>query len=206
MIIRKKFSLRNKHIVRNCDSRRCKFNEHAHKYEVEVLIESTGLDNGYMLMDFGLFKNTIGPFIKSFDNACSLWEKDDPEYVEYSKRDNPRVVTMKYNPSAESISLVMFHVIDKILENTEFHNNEKHPRLHSVRVHETETGWAETFRSDMEWAKISLSDVSFNDTIIQSWSDPDMWNKLVNQIPFVNSVVHQQVVLPITTGVELELV
>jgi 6-pyruvoyltetrahydropterin/6-carboxytetrahydropterin synthase len=162
---------------------------------VEVVIQANGLDSAHMVMDFGLFKNTIGPFIKSFDKTHSLWSKDDPDYIEYVKKENSRYLTMTHNPSAESISLYMFCVIDKILNNTAFNNKESNPTLHSVRVHETETGWAETSRNDMFFFKMSLDDISFSDAIINEWKDPDMWNKLVTKTPFVNPVAKQQVIV-----------
>lgn len=208
MLIRKQFSLNNKHIVRNCTSIRCKENEHSHRYVVEVILSSTGLDNGHMLMDFGLFKNTIGPFIKSFDNACTLWSKDKPEYIEYSKKENPRHIIMNSNPSAESISLYMFYIIDKILQNTVFNNNENRPHLHSIRVHETETGWAESFGSDMNWFKVTLDDIKFSDAIVNGWKSPTMWDDLVKGNNFINPFAEQQVieVKDNSTQITLELV
>ena len=59
MIIRKKYTFNNGHIVRNCSSERCKFSIHAHTYSVEFFFTSNGLDNGSMVIDFGLLKNKI---------------------------------------------------------------------------------------------------------------------------------------------------
>ena len=63
MRIRKSYTLPNAHIVRNCSSLRCKKSLHGHVYEVEVFFESDALDNGMMVLDFGLTKGTIKDFI-----------------------------------------------------------------------------------------------------------------------------------------------
>ena len=68
------------HIVRKCSSDRCKKSIHAHTYTVEVFLSSNTLDNGFMVYDFGLMKNTIKELIKSFDNSVSIWDKETPEY------------------------------------------------------------------------------------------------------------------------------
>ena len=59
MIIRKKFKFEGAHIVRNCSTKRCKTSIHGHSYKVEVFFTSNKLDNGFMILDFGLTKKHI---------------------------------------------------------------------------------------------------------------------------------------------------
>ena len=73
MLIRKLFKFEGAHIVRNCSSDRCKRSIHGHSYTVEVFLTAKGLDNGQMIMDFGLMKGTIKDLIDSFDHAYSFW-------------------------------------------------------------------------------------------------------------------------------------
>lgn len=194
MIIRKQFNFKNKHIVRNCTSVRCKENEHAHTYSVEIFLTAKGLDNGQMILDFGLFKTNIKDIVGIFDNAYSLWVKDKPDFKEYVTSNNKRWIELPVSPSAESLSVILFYLIDNVISNTEFNNGERTPSLHAVRVHETTSGYAESQREDLEFFEpYSLADITISDDIASSWKDPELWNKLVNKIPFVNPIVEQQV-------------
>ena len=198
MLIRKKFKFEGAHIVRNCSSKRCKYSLHGHSYVVEVFFTADGLDNGQMIMDFGLTKGTIKDFIDSFDHAYSFWNAESIDFVDWIKTQSARWISMPVSPSAESYSLMLLFVIDKILNATEFNNGEKNPRVYSVRVHETETGYAEAFKEDLDWINYDLEDIQFSDEIMQEWQDPGMFQKLIaaskyNQKCFQNPKVELQV-------------
>ena len=181
MIIRKLFKFENAHIVRNCTSRRCSRSIHGHSYKVEVKLKSNFLDNGQMVYDFGLMKLYIKDLIDSFDHAITLWRSDNPEYIEFAKKFSERWVELPVNPSAEQFSRVFFLMIDKILELMEFKNGEKEVKVYSVVVHETDTGYAECFRSDAYnfegMGEIYLQDIIFSDRIKEEWKDKNMWEK-----------------------------
>jgi len=187
MIIRKKFNFFGQHIVRNCSSERCKKSIHSHEYEVELFFTSKGLDKAAMVMDFGLMKGTIKEFIKSFDNSFSIWRDEDKDFIDTITKKYDRVVIMPVSPSAESYSLMFFYVVDKILKATEFNNGEKDVALQSVRVHETRTGYAESFREDLEYWDFKLKDIKFSNAIVESWSDSEFYNKLKKFNPSMNS-------------------
>lgn len=187
MIIRKKFKFEGAHIVRDCSSDRCKKSLHGHSYIVEVFFTSKGIDNGGMVMDFGLMKQTIGQFIDSFDHAYSLWTKESDEFKAFIKKESSRWIEMPVTPSAEMYSLMFLFVIDKIVQNTEFRNGEQEVSVRSVRVHETATGYAESFREDLKDWKWTLEDIKLSLGVTE---DQDaMWPKLLNQIPFKNPKV-----------------
>ena len=183
MIIRKLFKCENAHIVRNCTSRRCSFSLHGHSYKVEVKLSSNFLDNGEMVMDFGLMKLYIKDFIDSFDHAITLWDKDNKEYIEFAKRFSERWVMLPVNPTAEQFSRVFFLIIDRILELMEFNNGEKEVKLYSVIVHETDTGYAECFRDDAynfeNMGEIKFEDIIFSDRIKKEWKSKSMWEKIL---------------------------
>jgi len=178
MLIRKLFKFNGQHIVRNCSSQRCKKSIHAHTYTVEVLFKSSGLDNGFMVMDFGLMKGTVKDIIKSFDNSYSLWDKETEEFKDLIKQNHKRIVTMPTSPSAESYSLMFLFIIDKLIKATEFNNGEKNVEVHSVKVHETATGYAESFIEDLDWMDYSLKDIKFSEEVKKSWSNPKMFKEL----------------------------
>ena len=183
MIIRKLFKFENAHIVRNCTSRRCSKSIHGHSYKVEVKLESNFLDNGQMVYDFGLMKLYIKDLIDSFDHSITLWNKDNPEYIEFAKKFSERWIELPVNPSAEQFSRVFFLMIDRVLDLIEFKNGEKEVKLHSIIVHETDTGYAECFREDAYnfegMGKIRLEDIKFSDRIKEEWRDKEMWNKIL---------------------------
>jgi len=183
MIIRKLFKFENAHIVRNCTSRRCSRSIHGHSYKVEVKLESNFLDNGQMVYDFGLTKLYIKDIIDSFDHAITLWKDDNKEYIEFAKKFSERYVILPVNPSAEQFSRVFFVIIDRILNLIEYKNQEKNVKLHSIVVHETDTGWAECFREDAynfkNMGEIDLKDIVFSKRIQEEWKDKEMWEKIL---------------------------
>ena len=183
MIIRKLFKFENAHIVRNCTSRRCSRSLHGHSYKAEVKLSSNFLDNGEMVMDFGLMKLYIKDIIDSFDHAITLWNKDDREYIEFAKKFSERYIILPVNPSAEQFSRVFFLIIDKILKLMDFKNSEKEVKLHSIIIHETDTGYAECFREDAynfeNMGEIRLEDIVFSKRIKEEWRDKNMWEKIL---------------------------
>ncbi len=203
MIIRKLFKFEGAHIVRNCSSVRCKKSIHGHSYVVEVFFTSKGLDNGQMVMDFGLMKGNIKDLIDSFDHAYSMWDKETDEFKKFMVENSERYITMPVSPSAEAYSLMFLMLVDKVVNATSFNNGEVGVEVTSVRVHETVTGYAESFRDDLdpknfEHTPFKLEDIHFSQGIKDEWKDPEMYDKLIEASKtdskcFINEVVEQQV-------------
>jgi len=188
MIIRKLFKFENAHIVRNCSTRRCSENLHGHSYKVEVLLESNYLDHGQMVYDFGLTKLYIKELIDSFDHGITLWSGDDPEYRAAMKRFSKRWVELPVSPSAEQFSRVIFRMVEQVLSCSPMQNGERNVQLHSIIVHETETGYAQGFRDDAynpDMGAISLEAIHFSEQVTREWSDPELWAKLLTGTPLV---------------------
>ena len=180
MIIRKKFKFEGAHIVRNCSTDRCKKSIHGHSYEVEVFFTSNKLDNGYMILDFGLTKNHIKDIIDSFDHTYSMWVGEDDNFKNFFKSQSERWIEMPVSPSAESYSLMFLKFIDHIVKNTTFSNGEGDVQVSSVRVHETQTGYAEAFRDDMKLIELDIQKVVFSDQVINEWKNKDELLKILN--------------------------
>ena len=182
MVIRKLFKFENAHIVRNCTSQRCKFSLHGHSYKIEVLFESNFLDHGQMVYDFGLTKLMIKELIDSFDHATAFWNEDDEDYKNSIKKHSQRWVSLPVSPSAEQFSRVIFLMVDKVLSQTKMVNGERDVKLHSIIVHETDTGYAQGFSEDAYsklMGEIKLEDILFSKQVMDEWSDPKMWQKLL---------------------------
>jgi len=189
MIIRKLFKFENAHIVRGCTTQRCSQNLHGHSYKVEVLLESNYLDYGQMVYDFGLTKLTIKELIDSFDHAITLWSDDDAAYIEQMKRFSARWIELPVSPSAEQFSRLFFLMVEKVLACTQMQNGERNVHVHSIIVHETDTGYAQCFKEDAHsklMGTISLDDVVFSDQIRHEWSRPDLWDNVRKGLPIVN--------------------
>jgi 6-pyruvoyltetrahydropterin/6-carboxytetrahydropterin synthase len=189
MLIRKLFKFENAHIVRDCTTQRCSENIHGHSYKIEVLLESNYLDDGQMVYDFGLTKRSIKELIDSFDHAITLWRQDDEAYVASMKTYSNRWIELPVSPSAEQFSRVIYLMVERILECTGMQNGEKEVRLHSIIVHETETGYAQGFKEDAhsEWMGIiKLEEIVFSPQVQSEWSDPKLWDKLLNHVIIEN--------------------
>ena len=183
MIIRKLFKFENAHIVRGCSTERCKYSIHGHSYKAEILLSSDTLDNGQMVMDFGLLKGAVRDVVDSFDHAIALWDKDEVEYIEYAKKYSHRWALLPISPSAEQFSRLFFVAIDTLINGFNYLNGEANVELHSVIIHETETGYAQCFRGDAYSEKMGLIDlgkVIFSDDVKREWSSPDILGKILN--------------------------
>lgn len=189
MLIRKLFKFENAHIVRNCSTRRCSENIHGHSYKIEVLLESNYLDDGQMVYDFGLTKLYIKELIDSFDHAITLWSKDDKKYLADMKTHSNRWIELPVSPSAEQFSRVIYLLVERVLACTEMINGEREVKLHSIIVHETETGYAQGFKEDAHselMGKIALEDIVFSEQVQSEWSETKLWDKLLNHTLITN--------------------
>ena len=191
MLIRKLFKFENAHIVRDCTTQRCSENIHGHSYKIEVLLESNYLDNGQMVYDFGLTKRTIKELIDSFDHAITLWSGDDANYIKGMKKYSNRWIELPVSPSAEQFSRVIYLIIERILACTDMQNGEREVKLHSIIVHETETGYAQGFKEDAHsslMGKIALEEIVFSKQVQSEWSQSDIWSKLLKQEAIKNPI------------------
>ncbi len=189
MLIRKLFKFENAHIVRGCSTKRCSQNLHGHSYKVEVILQSNFLDDGDMVYDFGLMKLHIKDVIDSFDHAITLCSGDEKSYLHDMKKHSKRWIELPVSPSAEQFSRVFFLLIERIIAQTEMRNNEKEVILHSVIVHETETGYAQCFQADAHselMGGIEIEKIVFSPQVQREWSDPKLFDKIVAKERFIN--------------------
>ena len=189
MIIRKLFRFENAHIVRFCSSKRCRTSIHGHSYVAEILLHSNFLDNAGMVYDFGLIKRGIKEIIDSFDHATTIFLADEAGYKNDLKKHSARWVEIPVNPSAEQFGRLFFVIIDRLLDATKMSNGEREVKLHSVIVHETDTGYAQCFREDAYNARmgeIDLSRVTFSDAIVEEWNDKELFDKIKLKQTIVN--------------------
>lgn len=198
MLIRKLFKFENAHIVRNCTSDRCKRSIHGHSYKVELLLKASKLDHGQMVYDFGLLKGVIKELFDSFDHAICFWQKDDAAYIDACKTFSARWISLPVSPSAEQFSRIFFYLAQQVLRSTTTQNGEGDVQVYSVIVHETDTGYAQSFQEDIENGQmgiLSLDQIVFSEQVVSEWSDPQIYENLKKGIKFENPEVELQVTL-----------
>lgn len=181
MIIRKLFKFENAHIVRGCLTERCRESIHGHSYKVELLLEAHALDHGQMVMDFSRVKFLIKELIDSFDHSVAIWSGDAPDYIEAIKKQSKRWVVLPVSPSAEQFARVIFMMAERIFARAEAINGEGAVAVHSVIVHETETGYAQAFKADVNNPKMGALNPAafqFSQAVRADWREPDLWEKL----------------------------
>lgn len=196
MLIRKLFKFENAHIVRNCTSDRCKRSIHGHSYKVELLLKASKLDHGQMVYDFGLLKGVIKELFDSFDHAICFWQKDDAAYIDACKTFSARWISLPVSPSAEQFSRIFFYLAQQVLRSTTTQNGEGDVQVYSVIVHETDTGYAQSFQEDIENEQmgiLSLDQIVFSEPVVSEWSDPQIYENLKKGIKFENPEVELQV-------------
>lgn len=196
MLIRKLFKFENAHVVRNCTSDRCKRSIHGHSYKVELLLKASKLDHGQMVYDFGLLKGVIKDLFDSFDHAICFWEKDDSEYIDACQTFSARWISLPVSPSAEQFSRIFFYLAQQVLQSTVTQNGEGDVEVYSVIVHETDTGYAQSFIEDIQNEQmgiLSLDGIVFSEQIQIEWTNPQMYEDLKKGIKFNNPQVDLQV-------------
>ncbi len=196
MLIRKLFKFENAHVVRNCTSDRCKRSIHGHSYKVELLLKASKLDHGQMVYDFGLLKGLIKDLFDSFDHAICFWEKDDSQYIDACQTFSARWISLPVSPSAEQFSRIFFYLAQQVLQSTVTQNGEGDVEVYSVIVHETDTGYAQSFIEDIQNEQmgiLSLDGIVFSEQIQIEWANPQMYEDLKKGIKFNNPQVDLQV-------------
>lgn len=195
MIIRKLFKFEAAHIVRNCSTERCKNNIHGHSFKLEVFIHSNKLDRAGMVIDFSLLKPWIGKFIDLFDHTYILWSKEPEGFKDKIKSISDRWIELPFSPSAENLALMFHFWIEKILLNTEFNNGECCVEVKSIRVHETDTGYAETENNEMlvrDMDQYPLCSYHCS-TELQEAAFHEILSKITTETPFINHPPKQQI-------------
>jgi len=194
MIIRKRFRVESSHVVRNCTSERCSHSHHGHSAVIDVFFEGRHLDNAQMLMDFGLMKGAIKDWIDSMDHCALICTKDDPEYVEFFKKFNDRYILIPFNPSAEMLSIFIMHYINRILDNTQFHNGEDRVRCVNVEYNETVTGMArcDVVDETINWNDKWDDEIVFSDGVKRDWSQ-SLKDFIETGKYIINPVIPQQI-------------
>lgn len=145
--ITKQFDFESAHALYGYDGK-CK-NIHGHSYHLHVTVIGTPIDdanhhkNG-MVLDFGDLKNLVKEeIVDVFDHAIILNGKSPHRDLALTLKDNAhRIVLVDYQPTSENM---LFDIADKIKKQLP-----KNVSLHSLKLIETASSYAEWFAEDQE--------------------------------------------------------
>ena len=163
MIIRKLFKFENAHRVYGAWSKKCSTSIHGHSYKVELFLESDEYKDNSMIIDFGRIKELLDPVIDAFDHSICFSYEDPPDYVEAVTKASERWVQLPCTPTAEELSRVLYMLFTFELKKAYVDSGIK---IRAVRVHETDTGYAECDKEDaynckfgyFDWTKFQTSE------------------------------------------------
>ena len=109
-----------------------------------------------------------------------------------------RWIALPVSPSAEQFSRIFFFLAQQVLNSTVTQNGEGDVEVYSVIVHETDTGYAQSFQEDIEnkqMGLLQLEQIEFSEQVQQEWADPTMYERLKQGLKFENPGVELQVKL-----------
>ena len=143
--ITKQFSFETGHALYGYDGK-CK-NVHGHSYKLSVTVigtpitDTTNVKYG-MVIDFGDLKRIVkSEIVDKFDHA-TVFNKNTPHVelaAELQQRDQ-NVILVNYQPTGENMVIDFSEKIKK--------NLPSHIQLHSLKLQETDTSFAEWYASD----------------------------------------------------------
>jgi 6-pyruvoyltetrahydropterin/6-carboxytetrahydropterin synthase len=111
-------------------------NLHGHNYDFEITAEGNPNEIG-LVIDFKELKAAAKTLLDRFDHAMVL-VRTDPA-ADYIKLVGDRLVLLSVNPSAENLSSLLFN-----------HLQDRQIKVKSVKVRESDGGWATTDRVDRQ--------------------------------------------------------
>ncbi|MCL9770628.1 6-carboxytetrahydropterin synthase [Flavobacterium sp. HXWNR69] len=145
--ITKQFSFETGHALYGYDGK-CK-NVHGHSYKLSVTVigkpitDPSNVKYG-MVIDFGDLKKIVKEQIVDVFDHATVFNKNTP-HIELAKELELRgheVILVDYQPTSENMVVDFSNKIKKLLP--------ENIKLHSLRLQETETSFAEWFASDNE--------------------------------------------------------
>jgi 6-pyruvoyltetrahydropterin/6-carboxytetrahydropterin synthase len=193
MEIVKKFNFEMAHIVRHAWSTRCSHSIHGHSYVAELVFERDDsdhlMDDGQMVVDFGLIKKYIFPFIDSFDHTTLLWKQDDPWVINFFTANFDRVVLCSASSSCEMMAAIFLCAVNLILRQLKCSDNYwKGVICKKVIIHETKSGRAECDLHSSWLHQLDLTTwvktLVFSEAIQEEWPEyfQEIWDA-IKKIP-----------------------
>ena len=143
--ITKQFSFETAHALHGYDGK-CK-NLHGHSYKLDVTVIGTPISDSSnpkfgMVIDFGDLKKIVKEDIVDVFDHATVFNKNTPhsEIGAYLANLGHHILAVDYQPTTENMVIDFAQKIQKRLP--------EHLQLHSLKLRETESSFAEWFASD----------------------------------------------------------
>ena len=143
--ITKQFSFETGHALYGYDGK-CK-NVHGHSYKLSVTVIGTPIEDKSnvkygMVIDFGDLKKIVKEQIVDVFDHATVFNKNTPhiELANELEQRGHHVILVDYQPTSENMVIDFSNKIKHLLP--------ENIKLHSLRLQETETSFAEWFASD----------------------------------------------------------
>jgi 6-pyruvoyltetrahydropterin/6-carboxytetrahydropterin synthase len=184
MLIRKLFKAEMAHATVGAYTKRC-HHLHGHSYKFELYLRSDAPNNAQMVSDFRAVKDVgIGDFFDSFDHAVMLWNKDIRAPI-IEKINPDRHLLVPFNPTAEMMAKSFFFICRAIVESGPKLSGEADARVVRVRVHETDTGYAEFDESDAGadgFPEVDFPSWTISRGVQLAWSRRDWYARVLKYV------------------------
>ena len=118
-------------------------NIHGHSYKLRVTVEGIPLNDSSspkdgMILDFSDLKHVVETsIIRKYDHALVLNSKTDAAIINTLRNHYEKIVEVNFQPTSEQLLMEFAKIIQ--------HNLPENVRLHSLRLHETDSSYAEWF-------------------------------------------------------------
>jgi 6-pyruvoyltetrahydropterin/6-carboxytetrahydropterin synthase len=142
--IRKKFRVEMAHQLFSAFSAACHETIHGHSYVIEIVLGNSHLNRHGMVVDFGTLQSLKEKLMEEYDHALFMPVQFPQEYLTCLGAYNKKLRVIDTNPTAEWMAVTIFADVQKWIAAAP--ENDVRPslvRVIAVRVHETETGWAQ---------------------------------------------------------------
>lgn len=143
--ITKQFSFETAHALYGYDGK-CK-NVHGHSYKLSVTVIGEPIDDMNnvkcgMVIDFGDLKKIVNKEIVDVFDHATIFNKNTPhlELAEMLMERGHHIILVDYQPSSEMMIIDFAEKIKRLLP--------ENIQLHSLKLKETETSFAEWYASD----------------------------------------------------------
>lgn len=144
MKVRKTFKFEMAHVLTTSYSKECQ-KCHGHSYKLEIVVGSVASNSDGMVIDFKKLKEIVMEFIISkLDHRLVIekplgWAGPGNGNLAMKLPWLKDLVTVNYNPTAENMVADFYHTLYPVIKR-------ECPKMNylKVRLHETESGWAET--------------------------------------------------------------
>ena len=133
--IRKAFKFEMSHQLSDAVTAACYETIHGHSYKVELFLAAGTLNGANMVLDFGALEEFKRWLMEVFDHALFIPAAFNRVYKDVLCQHNKKVRFTEENPTAEWMAADIYRVAVAHFEPL--------VKVAGVRVHETDTGYAE---------------------------------------------------------------